>query len=73
MLNFHSHWTFTAAVINTTKTKSKCFKDLIQVQQYTVTDFRGLSKITLKIKRTYFSIFRSGFRKILCDTDCQIE
>ena len=79
MLNFHSHQTFTvyyeyrtffAAAINTAKTKRKCFKDWIQVQQYTATNFQGWSKITLKIKTTYFSIFRSGFQKILCDTDC---
>ena len=37
----------------------------IRIQQYTATDFQGWLKMTVKIKPAYFSIFRSGFRKIL--------
>ena len=40
----------------------------MRIQQYTAADFEGFqgwSKMILKIKTAYFSIFRSGFRKIL--------
>ena len=37
----------------------------MRTQQYIATDFQGWSKMTLKIKTAYFSLFGSGFRKIL--------
>ena len=37
----------------------------VRIQQYTEADFQGWSKMTLKIKMAYISIFRSGFGKIL--------
>ena len=47
------------------KQKIKLLKLLLQIQQYVATDFQGWSKMTLKIKTAYFSIFRSRFQKIL--------
>ena len=40
-------------------------KRWVQIQRYTAVDFQGLSKMTLKIKIAYISIFSSGFKKIL--------
>ena len=37
----------------------------MRIQHDTATDFQGSSKMTLKIKMTDFSIFRSGFSKTL--------
>ena len=55
-----------SAVMYTIKTKNKRFKKLrVPIQRYTATEFQGWSKMTLKIKTAYFSIFRSGFREIL--------
>ena len=47
------------------KTKINPLKLWMRIRQYTATDFQGWSKMTLKIKTAYFSIFRSGFRNIL--------
>ena len=47
---------------NTIKTKNKPFKAL---DTNSATDSQGGSKMTLKIKMAYFSIFTSGFRKII--------
>ena len=54
-----------SAVINRIKTKNNCLKRWVRIQGYTVVDFQGWSKMTLKIKVTYISIFRSEFQKIL--------
>ena len=48
-----------SAAINT-KQKINLQKPWIR---YTATDFQGWSKITLKIKMAYISIFRRGFQK----------
>ena len=53
--------------------KVRCFCPLqwvtlklwMRIEQCTATDFQGWPKMTLKIKTVYFSIFRSGFWKIL--------
>ena len=37
----------------------------VLIQRYTAADFQGWSKMILKNKMAYFSIFRSGLRKIL--------
>ena len=37
----------------------------VPIQRYTAADFQGWSKMTVKTKKAYFSIFGSGFRKIL--------
>ena len=47
------------------KQKIIVLKRWVRIQRYTAVDFQGWSKITLKIKMTYISIFRSGFQKIL--------
>ena len=41
------------------------FKRWVRIQRYTAVDFQGWSKMTLKIKMAYISMFRSGFQKIL--------
>ena len=67
MPNFHTHLTFTghiSAVINTIKTNNKSLKLWILIQQYAVTAFQRWSKMILKIKKAYFSIFRGKFREI---------
>ena len=43
--------------ICTLKQKMSFLKLWILIQQYTATDFQGWSKMTLKIKTAYFSIF----------------
>ena len=40
-------------------------KRWVRIQRYTAVDSQGWSKMTLKIKMAYISIFRSGFQKIL--------
>ena len=54
-----------SAAIKTIETKINLSKVWMRTQQYTTTDFQGWSKMTLTIKTAYFSIFRSGFRKII--------
>ena len=52
--------------INTIETKKIIvIKRWVRIQRYTAVDFQGWSKMTLKIKMAYISIFRSGFQKII--------
>ena len=37
----------------------------VRIQRYTAADFQGWSKMTLKVKMAYISIFRSEFQNIL--------
>ena len=57
--------------------KNKSFKALDRnpavVQQTTATDFQGWSKMTLRIKTAYFSIFIKGFQKILWQSDVELH
>ena len=48
-----------------TKQKIIVLKRWVRIQGYTAVDFQGWSKMTLKIKTAYISIFRSEFQKIL--------
>ena len=47
------------------KQKIIILKCWVRIQWYTAVDFQGWSKITLKIKMAYISIFGSRFQKIL--------
>ena len=49
-----------SGVINT-KQKIIALELCVRIQWYTAVYFQGWSKMTLKIKAAYFSIFRSGF------------
>ena len=53
--------------------KINLLKLWIRIQQHTATDFQGWLKKTLKIKTAYFSVFRGGFRKILCQPCVQLH
>ena len=53
-----------SAVINTVRANKNLLKLLIRIQQYTATDFQGLSKITLKIKMAHFSTLEVGLEKL---------
>ena len=53
------------AVINTIKKNIIVLKRWVRIQRHTAVHFQGWSKLTLKIKMAYISIFRSGFQKIL--------
>ena len=47
--------------VNTIYTKIIVLKLWVRIQQCTAVHFQSWSKMTLKIKMAYFSIFRSGF------------
>ena len=53
------------AVIKTIKKEINLLKVCMRIQWYTATDFQGSSKMTIKIKTAYFSMFRSVSQKIL--------
>ena len=54
-----------SGVINQLKQKLIVLKLWVRIQWYNAADFQGWSKMILKTKMAYISIFRSGFRKIL--------
>ena len=53
----------TFSCYNTIKTKIIVLKRWLRIQRYTVVDFQGWSKMTLKIKMAYISILEVGFEK----------
>ena len=55
----------TGHIFSCCETKINPLKLWIPIQQYTVTDFQGWSKMTFKNKVAYFLIFRSGLQEIL--------
>ena len=45
----------------------------LRIQRYAAVDFQGWSKMTVKIKMAYFSIFRSEFREILSQSFAELH